>query len=353
VFATSDAGTYTSASTGITFAENPSVAEDNIAYTFTVYDHNNHTIKDTCQGVMEFTAGSSCKTATWTPSGTPDNTGGGSWSPAPQNTDAWNNDCFVLDMSGYVCKGSFQLTLVGCQGETISWNGASLTTATGNDQTTGTIPSPGDPIRINTPKDCKLSQIYLTGCTHVSAATNVPSITCPTSSTTSPLTRPVESSLSVAVSNCMVVGGCSYTLTKDGTSIGSAQVYYGNSISIPGEASAGGPYTYVLSVSNSQSGDTPTTCEVHVTYQTVQYYYVDMEIDVEETFVSGKTYKVKCINPGSRNFKCKADNAPYTFTFGTGEGTAYGGYWNASTPSCPTEYTTLETGRTIKCKNMH
>jgi len=51
-------GTYTSASTGITFPA-PSSTEDDIAYTFTIYDKNNHDRWDSCQGTMAFVESSS------------------------------------------------------------------------------------------------------------------------------------------------------------------------------------------------------------------------------------------------------------------------------------------------------
>lgn len=284
----------------------------------------------------------------WAPNSgqTPDNTGGGSWTGIPQKAE-----CFDIDMSGYLCTGSFQLKMVDCKGETINWNGASVTLLSGNDETTGIIPAPGVPIKISAPKECTISKLYFTDCSRVSAATAAPSITCPTSSQTSPIIKGTGANTNVSVSNCAVVGGCSYTITKGGSTIVGPLTTYGSQITIPGDDAPGGPYTYVLSVSNSQSGGTPSTCEMHISYQTVQYYYEDMSPDDEKTFVSGKTYKIKCVNP--RSFKCMTtDNSYSTFTFGTGTGTANPGYWGASTSSCPTDYTTLETEKTITCKNM-
>ena len=51
-------GTYASASTGITFTA-PSSTEDDIAYTFTIYDKNDHDRWDSCQGTMAFVESSS------------------------------------------------------------------------------------------------------------------------------------------------------------------------------------------------------------------------------------------------------------------------------------------------------
>ena len=247
----------------------------------------------TCTLPVTYTSGvTSCNDRiSWAPNSgqNPDNTGGGSWTGIPQKAE-----CFDIDMSGYLCTGSFQLKMVDCKGETINWNGASVTLLSDNDQTTGTIPAPGVPIRISAPKECTISQLYFTGCSRVSAATAAPSIICPTSSQTSPITKGTGANTNISVSNCAVVGGCSYTITKGGSTIVGPLTTYGNRITIPGDDAPGGPYTYVLSVSNSQSGGTPSTCTVYAQYETVTV----------ATLEAGDTESITCGNNVKTNISC-------------------------------------------------
>lgn len=227
-----------------------------------------------------------CSDITWTAGGgTPDNTGGGSWSGMPAK-----NECFNINTTGYVCTGSFQLTMADCKGETIHWNNATLTTLSGNDQTTGTIPDPGNPTVIRTPKECTISQLYFTGCTQVSAATNAPTITgCPTETITK---RPNNGfSFPGTIANCAVVGGCSYTLTVDNDE-GDATTYYGGSIRISGLSS--GTHDYTLSIWNSVNPSSPTTCSFKAKYEEVTMI----------TLENGDTESIKCGDSFKTNISC-------------------------------------------------
>lgn len=251
-------GSYTSRTSAISFtAQN--YAEEDVGYKFEVFAHGDHSFKNNCTGSMDIVEGSACGVITWAPSAgqTPDNTGGGSWTGLSSSSA-----CFDIDMSGYVCTGNFQLTMPNCKGETISWNGASITMLSDNDQTTGAIPNPGASIRISADKECTITQMYLTGCSHLSAATAVPQLSCPSSSTT--LKRMPGYSVSIPVSNCVVQGGCSYSLTMDGSSVVSGETTYGNRITISGESTEG-THNYVLSVTNSQSSEA-TQCPFNVEY---------------------------------------------------------------------------------------
>jgi hypothetical protein len=200
------------------------------------------------------------------------------------------NECFNINTTGYVCTGSFQLTMADCKGETIHWNNATLTTLSGNDQTTGTIPDPGNPTVIRTPKECTISQLYFTGCTQVSAATNAPTITgCPTETITK---RPNNGfSFPGTIANCAVVGGCSYTLTVDNDE-GDATTYYGGSIRISGLSS--GTHDYTLSIWNSVNPSSPTTCSFKAKYEEVTMI----------TLENGDTESIKCGDSFKTNISC-------------------------------------------------
>ncbi|WP_407447493.1 hypothetical protein [Fibrobacter sp.] len=240
----------------------------------------------TCSVVYNTAPVLTCSDITWTVGGgTPDNTGGGSWSGLNAT-----NECFNIITTGYVCTGNFQLTMADCKGETIHWNNATLTTLSDNDQTTGTIPDPGNPTRISASKECTISQLYFTGCSQVSAATNAPTITgCPTETITK---RPNNGfNFPGTIANCAVVGGCSYTLTVDNDE-GDATTYYGGSIRISGLSS--GTHDYTLSIWNSVNPSSPTTCSFKAKYEEVTMI----------TLENGDTESIKCGDSFKTNISC-------------------------------------------------
>lgn len=250
-------GSYTDRNQEISWTA-PSNAGDS-TYTFTVMNKDDATLKESCPVNVSYNASGAgaCATVTWTPNAgqTPDNTGGGSWTGMSSSST-----CFDIDLSGYVCSGGFQLTMPDCKGETILWNDASVTMLSGNDQTTGTIPNPRADIRISASKECTITQMYLTGCARLNVATAVPELNCPKKT----LTKAPGSKVNVPVSNCVVQGGCSYSLTKNGSSVVSGETIYANSIAISGENDED-TYSYVLSVTNSQSSEA-SQCSFRVEY---------------------------------------------------------------------------------------
>ncbi len=110
---------------------------------------------------VDFIAGPTCLAVTWTPSGLPSNTGGGSWSPALN----WTAECFDITTTGYKCSGNIQVKADDCRGETLNWNNSSVKLASGDGYFSGSNPDPGTTIQISGSKECTISQLYLDGCT--------------------------------------------------------------------------------------------------------------------------------------------------------------------------------------------
>ncbi len=286
-FASSDAGTYTSASTGVTFAENPSVAEDNIAYTFTVFDHDDHTIKDTCQGVMAFTAGATCAEITQSMGGNGTVTG------------TLSNGCAIITIDK-ICTG-MQIEIQSCKGKTVTWNGAPITLNNNdNGYWSGTNPAPNLVNRLDVP-DCptsKINKVYLDNCSSVSPASTAPSIaSCPSSAVT---VKPGTSiPMPMTVSNCKVVGGCSYTISASGQSTISGTTYGTSVPPFTGATVDKTTITYTLSVSNSAGSATP--CSFSVTYDSDARE--EANASGNNTFGPGK-YKLYCNGQsGSKNMQ--------------------------------------------------
>jgi hypothetical protein len=207
VDASVDDGSYTSKNTAISFTT-PNTEDDDLEYTFTVYAHSDHTFTDNCTGKMQFVAGSTCKQVTWTPSGTPSNTGGGSWSPGLN----WKADCFDISTSGYVCSVNIQIKAEDCKGETLTWNQGSVTLKSDDGYKDGANPSPGETIHISANKECTISQFYLEGCVNYK-----PEISCAAISTSKVKNSAVI--IKPTVTNCTNDLKCSYTITGGGTTI--------------------------------------------------------------------------------------------------------------------------------------
>ena len=294
-------GSYTARTTDVSWTA-PLTTGDS-TYTFTVINKDDASLKDSCTLNVSYNESGTggCTEITWTPSGTPDNTGGGSWNPS-LNTLNSAAKCYEINMSGYVCSGNFQIRMSGCKGKTISWNNASLTLRTDNDETTGTIPNPETTIILNSGNDeCSLSKLYLSGCYKYNAATSAPKISnCPTSAIT---TRPNEIiEIPATFSNCNVTGGCSYTITSSGNSdiVGKT---YGSTISFVGESTDKTTVNYTLSVTNSQGSS--ESCPFGVTY--------DSDVRIEKTITSNivltkGSYKLTCYgNVGSKTMQTYSD----------------------------------------------
>lgn len=207
VDASVDDGSYTSKNTAISFTT-PNTEDDDVDYTFTVYAHGDHTFTDNCTGKMQFVAGSTCKQVTWTPWGTPSNTGGGSWSPGLN----WKADCFDISTSGYACSGNIQIKSEDCKGETLTWNQGSVTLKSDDGYRDGTNPSPGETIHISANKECTISLFYLDGCVNYK-----PEISCAAISTSKVKNSAVI--ITPTVTNCTNDLKCSYTITGGGTNI--------------------------------------------------------------------------------------------------------------------------------------
>ena len=155
---------------------------------------------------VEFIAGPTCKVVTWTPSGTPDNTGGGSWSPSLN----WTGECFDISTSGYVCSGNIQIKAENCKGETLNWNTSTVSLRSSDGYYEGSNPAAGTTIHIDANKSCTISNFYLTGC-----ANRKPAISCAALSTSK--TKGSSVVLKPSVTNCNNTTKCSYTITSGGT----------------------------------------------------------------------------------------------------------------------------------------
>ena len=116
---------------------------------------------------VEFIAGPTCLAVTWTPSGLPSNTGGGTWSPALN----WTAECFDITTTGYKCSGKVQIKSDNCKGETLTWNKSTITLKSDDGYRETTNPDPGSTINISATKECTISQFYLEGCTKQSSGT--------------------------------------------------------------------------------------------------------------------------------------------------------------------------------------
>lgn len=294
-------GSYTARTTDVSWTA-PLTTGDS-TYTFTVINKDDASLKDSCTLNVSYNESGTggCTEITWTPSGTPDNTDGGSWNPS-LNTLNSAAKCYEINMSGYVCSGNFQIRMSDCKGKTISWNNASLTLRTDNDETTGTIPNPETTIILNSGNDeCSLSKLYLSGCYKYNAATSAPKISnCPTSAITTWPNEIIE--IPATFSNCNVTGGCSYTITSSGNSdiVGKT---YGSTISFVGGSTDKTTVNYTLSVTNSQGSS--ESCPFGVTY--------DSDARIEKAITSNivltkGSYKLTCYgNVGSKTMQPYSD----------------------------------------------
>lgn len=290
-------GTYSSATTGISFPT-PASPDDDVEYIFTVYDKSNHDIWDSCHGLMQFVEGSTCKAVTWTING--DNSNDANYPPTPNLP--WKNTSCATITTNRICTGQVQIKApLACENHTGKWNGVPFQLQ-GNGPPTKDFSTNPAPAFVNNLEidDCnEISFVYMTGCKTVSAATSVPSITgCPSSSIVSKPGRDV--SLPMTISNCEVVGGCSYTISASGYS-GASGTIYGSSLPILSGASVDKTtVTYTLSVSNSQ-GDATTCTSFNVYYDSDAREVADASGN--QVFGPGK-YKLYCAGQsGTKNMQ--------------------------------------------------
>lgn len=274
-------GTYSSATTGVDFTA-PAAPATDVEYIFTVYDKNNHDIWDSCHGLMDFVSGSTC-----TDKGTWDMTSVDQGSPSGIPWAA--ETCFSWSMTR-VCSGQLKIKSEDCKGKTAKLNGVDLYIDPGNSLFDKTFPpeAMGLDFKLEMPDKCRITEFFVNGCENVAQTPSAaPVITgCPSG----PITKNPGFGINIpSISNCMIVGGCTYSLSVDGSS-GSEKTYYKGNLSIPGGT---GSHNYVLSVTNDVG---TATCSF--TINNVEGSLV--------TIAKGSTKSVTCGNRISTNFTCDA-----------------------------------------------
>lgn len=252
-------------------------------YTYTVSLMEGTTVKASKACPFTVTYASACATITQNITGTNSTI-----------TGRLANGCAIIN-TNRICTGEMQIELQPCNGKTGSWNGKTFTlSGSNNGYWSGTNPSPSTTNRLDMP-DCPtaaINKVYLNDCVAVGAVTNPPTITgCPAQK----LTRSPNSNVKipVTINNCMVEGGCKYTISTDGVA-GSEKTYYQGAISFAGESS--GEHEYVLRISNAKGS---ATCSFTVEYKEGKLV----------TIAKGKTESVKCGERISTNFTCSSDCA--------------------------------------------
>ena len=244
-------GSYSSTSTAIRFT--PSLALDDVDYTFTVYAHGDHTLKDDCSGKMAFVSGSTC-----TDKGTWNITSNNGDAPGTTNGASWAaSDCFTIE-ANRVCS-SLKLKSSDCINKYAKINGVDILLRDGDGFYDGTFPEAarGTSIRIDMPDKCNITQFFVDGCETISAPTAVPTISnCPSSTI---YTWPNETvDLPISLSNCKVTGGCSYTISASGQSDITGTTYGSGLPSITAVSTDNTTTAYTVSVSNSLGSASPS-----------------------------------------------------------------------------------------------
>ena len=285
-------------------------------YQVTLQNSVGQSITQTCP--VEFITGPTCATVTWTPSGTPTNTGGGSWNPGLN----WTAECFDINISGYYCSGNIQITAQDCKGETLEWNGSNVTLAADNGHYTGSNPSAGTTIHIDANKSCTISQFNLEGCDNYKV-----DISC--SALNSEKKKGDEVKLTPQVTNCTSSKGCSYTITGAGTDISHTDKDWTSGTQMS-EALATvnetGKKQYTLTVANAYDSD---VCNFEIDYKEKETIKV---VGYQENFsiVAGDT-KVKIENSNTDPHGCKikctqSSHVEITYKIGSESGTRWDGF---------------------------
>lgn len=241
---------------------------------------------------------SDCATVTWNLTG--NNSNGNAPSPALP----WAKGCATITMNR-VCLGEVQIKASQCKGKRGTWNGVAfrLDNSDLSYYRFATNPAPALVNEINIDDCDNVNTLYMTDCQDLGAATSVPTISgCPTET----IVKSPNSTVNVPITfgNCQVIGGCTYTVSKDGSS-GPETLYYGGRFPlIAGDAS--GEHEFVVSIRNSK-GEATAPCSFKVRYDS----YADIDIDFADgaphDIEVGKKYVIASCNSSVANIKCDAN----------------------------------------------
>ncbi len=244
--------------------------------------------------------------------------------------DSLNSGCADITLNK-VCLGQLNVDVADCKGKAGAWNGTSFSLSNDN----GTYyaqynPSPNLTYHLEV-SDCsdKAFHVYMSECNALPAASNVPEINgCPTTTMTKSPNASINTS--ITIDNCEVVGGCTYTITKNSVSGPAISYYSGTLPPISGEAS--GTYTYVISARNSK-GSVPTSglCSFDVVYSsdaptTIENYQPNYTLN------PGKYTLEKC--NGMTGTKTTQITASFANCWDAFSATTGAGYWNNVTGNC-------------------
>lgn len=307
-------GSYSSASTAIPFT--PTLELDDVDYTFTVYANGDHTLTDNCSGKMKFTATETCTDkGTWNISSNNGN------APGTTNGQYWYGSCFKVDVNRICTKLKIQSP--DCKGKTVMLNGVSLYIDSGNELYDNVFPAAAQALtlKLQMPEDCQVKQFFVDGCVTVDATPSAkPSISgCPTSKIVKNPGFGIN--LPVTIGNCMVAGGCTYSISKDGVA-GASTTYYSGSISIAGESS--GSHDYVLSVTNSLGTE---TCSFSAEFTEGSLVTIAGTGSKSVTCGNRVSTNFSCTNNCAK-FKCTASPNFYKAAIGSSSGFKEAGQYN-------------------------
>lgn len=314
--ASNDNGNYKSASDAIYFT--PTLELDDVDYTFTVYANGDHTLTDNCSGKMQFTATETC-------------TDKGTWNITSNNGNApgipWAaGTCFKID-ANRICT-QLKIKSEDCKGKTARINGVNILIPSGNSLYDGAFPDAARSltVKLEMPEACRVTQFFVDGCETISAPSSVPTISgCPSSAI---VTWPNEYiSLPMTLSNCKVIGGCTYTLSSSGMPDITGTTYGSGIPMLKASSSDKTTVSYTLSVKNNQ-GDAASSCEFSVT--TDSDARLDKSITTDIVFGPGK-YKLYCSgNSGTKTMQPSTPSGSECSTwFNPSITTFSGGPWGA------------------------
>lgn len=307
-------GTYESANTGISF-HTPIGEADNVAYTFTVYDKNDHTLYGSCTGTMKFVEGSTC-----TDKGTWNITSNNGNAPGTTNNSSWSaSDCFTIT-ANRVCT-SLQFTSYDCRNKYMKLNGAELFLRDGDGYYDGQIPAEarGLTFKFEMPDECGVTKFFVDGCFDPK-----PVISCSALNGDKNINSSVQ--ITPTVTSCTNDIKCSYTIVGGATDINHSEKNWTSTSAMDELAvvSSEGSVTYTLQVSNAF--ETSSACVFTINY-------IDPNKPIEVTnntgfnvSASGTKIKIKGVSAsGGCQIGCnpKAGNVgTFSVTIGT---TSYSG----------------------------
>lgn len=271
------------------FTNTNTASGNTVNYQITLQNTLGPSATKTCE--VEFIAGSTC-----TDKGTWDMTSVDQGSPSGIPWAA--ETCFSWSMTR-VCSGQLKIKSEDCKGKTAKLNGVDLYIDPGNSLFDKTFPpeAMGLDFKLEMPDKCRITEFFVNGCENVAQTPSAaPVITgCPSG----PITKNPGFGINIpSISNCMIVGGCTYSLSVDGSS-GSEKTYYKGNLSIPGGNA--GSHNYVLSVTNDVG---TATCSF--TINNVEGSLV--------TIAGTGSKSVTCGNRVSTNFSCTNNCAKFKCT---------------------------------------